>query len=233
MTGTRLLHLAVFLVVGVLAVSPASAQMPALQYNAPAGFTPGRGGVDPQVFVDPMLEGSVEVFAFRPFQGDFRTSFLRTLFAERMSPGFNNPQLLTRPVPQAVTIPGADDAMMISFTATQNYYTYVHTRLAILSRGFVAIVENRARSAQRMQANLAAVSVTYQSLRVAPAVGLNRRCQASVGKTHHSAAPAQADPLALQRVRCSVSRVSSIIFAEPASFNHGCRTSRRPTLSSH
>jgi hypothetical protein len=34
MTDARLLRLAAFLVVGVLAVSPASAQMPTLQYNA-------------------------------------------------------------------------------------------------------------------------------------------------------------------------------------------------------
>src|SRR6188474_2235865 len=87
MTYTQSLRLAGFLLVGILAVSPSSAQTPVLQYNAPAGFTPGRDGGDPQVFIDPMLEGSVEVYAFRPFQGDFRTSFLRTLFAGRMSPG--------------------------------------------------------------------------------------------------------------------------------------------------
>ena len=199
MTYTQSLRLAGFLLVGILAVSPSSAQTPVLQYNAPAGFTPGRDGGDPQVFIDPMLEGSVEVYAFRPFQGDFRTSFLRTLFAGRMSPGFNNPQLLTRPVPQAVMIPGADDALVISFTATQNFYTYVHTRLGILSRGSVAIVETRARSAQRMQANGPAISAMFQSLHVVPALGAEQTIpdqnpripRAPLDRT-------QVDPLALQ-----------------------------------
>ena len=199
MTETRLSRLAAFVIISVLAAAPARAQAPTLQYNAPPGFTPGVSGVDPQSFVDPMLEGSIEVYAFRPFQGDFRTSFLRTLFSERMSPAFNNPQLLTRPVPQAAMVSGADDALMVSFTATQNYYTYVHTRLAILSRGFVAIVENRARSAQRMQANAAAVNAMYQSLRVAPAPAARQTPPGfGLGNPPVQSVNPQQDPLALQ-----------------------------------
>jgi CHAT domain-containing protein len=174
MTVDRSTRLPGLLLGFILAVCPASAQTPALQYNGPVGFTPGRGGVDPQVFVDPMLEGSVEVYGFRAFQGDFRTAFMRTLFAERMSPPFNNPVLLTRPVPQAVTVPGADDAVMVSFTATQNFYTYIHTRLAILARGSVAVVDARARSAQRMQANLPAISAMFQSLQVIQGANADR-----------------------------------------------------------
>jgi CHAT domain-containing protein len=199
MTVRRSLRSAAFLLAATLTGQAAFAQTPTLQYIAPAGFTPGQSGIDPQVFVDPMLEGSVEVYAFRPFQGDFRSGLLRTLFSERMSPQFNNPQLLTRPASQALAIPGADDGLMVSFTATQNYYTYVHSRVGIFSRGFVAIVEARTRSAQRMQANAPALAMMLQSLRVVPAAAGIRSGPALAVPT----GPAQAqrtsrDPLAMQ-----------------------------------
>jgi hypothetical protein len=168
MTITRSACLAWLLLAGVLAASPASGQMPTLKYELPAGFSGGRGWMDPQIYVDSMLEGSVEVGGFRPFQGDFRTTFLQTLFADRMSREFSQPRLLNQPASQVVSIPGAEDAMMLSFVAEQNFYTYVHTRLAVLAQGEVAIVDVRARSAERMQANWPAVSAMLQSIRVEP-----------------------------------------------------------------
>ena len=168
MTSNRSSCLACLLFVGVLAASPASAQMPTLQYAPPEGFTGGQGWMDPQIFIDSMVEGSVEVSGFRPFQGDFRGTFLRTLFADRMSREFSQPRLLSPPSSQPISIPGADDAMIVSFVATQNFYTYFHTRLAVFAKGAVAIVDTRARSAERLRANLPAVSKMMESLRVVP-----------------------------------------------------------------
>ena len=64
MTVRLSLRLAAFLFVATLAGPTALARTPARQYLPPAGFSPGQAGVDPQGFVDPMLEGSVEIYGF-------------------------------------------------------------------------------------------------------------------------------------------------------------------------
>jgi hypothetical protein len=152
----------------VLVAAPASAQVPTLIYDSPRGFMGGQGWKDPQLFVDSMVEGSVEVTGFRPFQGDFRATLPRTLFADRMSAEFSQPKLLSPPTTQPLQVPGADDALMIAFVAQQNFYTYFHRRVAILAKGAVAIVDARARSAERLQADWPAVSAMLQSMRVGP-----------------------------------------------------------------
>ena len=151
--------------------SAARAQAPTLQYTPPPGFIGGQGRADPRIFVDSMVEGSVEITGFRPFQGDFRAAALQTLFADRMSPEFGRPKLLSQPSARPVTVPGADDAMAVTFAATESFYTYFHTRIAILARGSVAVVDVRARSAERLQADLPAVTKMIESLKVVAAAG--------------------------------------------------------------
>jgi hypothetical protein len=52
---------------GLAASSPSSAapEMPTLKYDPPAGFSGGQGWADPQQWVDAMLEGGVDIYAFR------------------------------------------------------------------------------------------------------------------------------------------------------------------------
>jgi hypothetical protein len=73
------------------------------------------------------------------------------------------------------------------------------TRVGILSHGFVAIVEARARSAQRMQANAPALAQMLQSLRVVPAAAGDRlgRAVPTPDASAPSARP-EVDPLVLQ-----------------------------------
>ena len=168
MTVNERLRIASVLLVGLVAVSPAFGQTPTLQYDPPQGFIGGRGWMDPLTFVDATAEGSVEVHRFRPFQGDFRAAAVRTLFAERMSPNFSQPRLMNTPTAQPVTIPGAEDALMISFAAQENFYSYVHARLLMLAGRAVAIVDIRARTPERLQADWPAVNAMLQSIRVVP-----------------------------------------------------------------
>jgi hypothetical protein len=153
-------------ILGALAAPSALAQTPRLQFDPPRGFIGSQGWVDPQSFVDPMLEGGIDVYGFRPFRGSFRDSFSGTLFAERMRPEFSQPRVLTRTAIQPIAVPGADEGLILNFVAEENYYTYIHTRLAILARGAVAIVDVRARNADRVHANQAAVLAMLESLSV-------------------------------------------------------------------
>ena len=158
---------------GAVSVPSAFAQPPALKFDPPQGFMGGQGWGDPQSFVDMMVEGGIDVYAFRPFRGNFREAFSRTLFAERMRPELSQPRVLSRSPVQPIPIPGADDALGMNFVAEENYYTYIHTRLAILARGAVAIIDIRARNAERVQANQPAVFAMLDSLSVVsgPAAG--------------------------------------------------------------
>lgn len=164
--SSRLLFL---LFASLCAASPAVAQMPTLKYDPPAGFFGGQGWMDPQIFVDSMVEGSVEITSFRALQGDFRGTFLRTLFIDRVSPEFRQPQLLGQPAAQPVSIAGGDDALLVDFVALENFSTYFHRRLAIYARGAVAIVDTRARSADRLQFDWQSVSTMLRSMRVSSA----------------------------------------------------------------
>ncbi|MFO1400711.1 MAG: hypothetical protein U1F30_05780 [Steroidobacteraceae bacterium] len=104
--------------------------------------------MDPQVYVDGMVEGSVEVTGFKPFQGD-RAAFQQTLFADRMSERFRRPQFQGPPRFQVAKIPGAEDAVIASFGATQDYYSYAHARVVVLAQGSVAVIDIRARLVER------------------------------------------------------------------------------------
>ena len=185
-------------------VSPASANnapashappAPMLKYTPPEGYIGEQGRMDPQVYVDGMVEGSVEVTGFKPFQGDFRAAFQQTLFADRMSERFRHPQLQGPPRFQPATIPGADDALFASFGATQDYYTYAHARLAILARGAVAIVDIRAQTVERFNADWPAVQKMLDSIRVVDATGgagasAGGSGAAGAGGTTHAPGPA-------------------------------------------
>lgn len=146
----------------------AAGEMPTLKYDPPPGFSGGQGWADPQRWVDAMLEGGVDVYAFRPLSADFRSTFDQTLFADRMIATFRQPRLLSRAPAQPVSVAGADDAVMIQFVAVEDYYQYYHARLAVLAGGAVAVIDARARSLERMQTNWPVITATMQSARVLP-----------------------------------------------------------------
>ena len=104
--------------VAVAAAGAAGPTGPTLKYTPPEGFSGEPGWMDPQVYVDGMVEGSVEVTGFKPFQGDFRAAFQQTLFADRMSERFRRPQFQGPPRFQVAKIPGAEDAVIASFGAS-------------------------------------------------------------------------------------------------------------------
>lgn len=113
----------------------AAGEMPRLKYDSPPGWSGGQGWAEPHRWVDAMLEGGVDVYAFRPLSGDFRATFDQTLFVDRMIATFRQPRLVSRAPAQPVSVAGADDAVMIQFVAVEDYYQYYHARVAVLAGG--------------------------------------------------------------------------------------------------
>jgi hypothetical protein len=148
----------------VLGAHTAFAQAPVYQYDPPAGFF-GGGGVPPETWTSINADGLIAIYPFRPFAGEFRRHFVETLFAERIEQ--DRETRILRPLfGDAVTVPGAEAAMLLRFVADHSGYVREHARLAVLSRGHVAVIDISSSSPEAWTRNWPGALGLLQSLRV-------------------------------------------------------------------
>lgn len=148
----------------VLGAHTAFAQAPVYQYDPPAGFF-GGGGVPPETWTSINADGLIAFYPFRPFTGEFRRHFVETLFAERIEQD-RETRILRPPFGDAVTVPGAEAAMLLRFVADHSGYVREHARLAVLSRGHVAVIDISSSSPEAWTRNWPGALGLLQSLRV-------------------------------------------------------------------
>ena len=149
----------------VLSTRSASAQVPELRYDTPAGFM-GGGGKPPETWLSNNVDGMIDIYPFQAFNGDFRGQFSKTLFRERIKQQNRETRLLTQPAVEAVSVPGADAAMIVRFVADHSGYQRQHARLAVLAGGAVAIIDVSASSPEAFQRNWPGAQGLLRSLSI-------------------------------------------------------------------
>ena len=147
-----------------LGARAAFAQAPALRYDPPAGFFGGGGG-PPDTWTSNNADGLITIYPFRPFAGDFQRHFAQTLFGERIEQN-REARIVRAPFGDAVTIPGADAAMLLRFVADHSGYVREHGRIAVLARGQVAVIDISASSPEAWTRNWPGALGLLESLRV-------------------------------------------------------------------
>jgi hypothetical protein len=99
-------------------------------------------------------DGLIAIYPFRPFTGEFQRHFAQTLFAERIEQN-RETRIVRPPFGDAVTVPGAEAAMLLRFVADHSGYVLEHARLAVLSRGHVAVIDISSSSPEAWTPDLA------------------------------------------------------------------------------
>jgi hypothetical protein len=139
--------------------------IPTLRYDAPEGFTVGNGE-EAETWISDHLDGVIHVYQFRPFHGDFQDEFRRALFRDRIYPPYREDRLLAQPQFKALPVRGAEAALAASFKNFNGGASREHLRVAVLSSGFVALVDISANSPQAFQRNQPSVVRLLNSLQV-------------------------------------------------------------------
>jgi hypothetical protein len=110
-------------------------------------------------------DGLIAIYPFRPFTGEFQRHFAQTLFAEQIEQN-RETRIVRPPSGDAVTVPGAESAILVRFVADHSGYVREHARLAVLSRGHVAVIDISSSSPEAWTRNWPGALGLLRSLRV-------------------------------------------------------------------
>jgi hypothetical protein len=108
---------------------------------------------------------SVQVYQFRPFQGNIQQAFQATLLREWIAL-MHQEENAGRPTFQKVDIPGADIAITASFAETRVGLARPHLRLLIIAGSDAAIVDASGGTLQSWQQVVPALNQMASTLRV-------------------------------------------------------------------
>ena len=149
------------------AASPARAQtpLPALKFEDPPGFM-RSGAYPPADFSSQEVNASLQVYPFRPYPGDVRQAFSRTLFREFIDPQYREENVAPGAKLDGITLPGADYVLRARFNEVIAGLPRERLRMAVVSGGAVAIVDAQANSLTSWQHVLPQLNAFASTLRV-------------------------------------------------------------------
>jgi hypothetical protein len=149
-----------------LATRDASAQdaTHVLNYTPPQNVF--RQAIDPaEDYSFNGANASVQVYPFRPFQGNIQQAFQATLLREWIAV-MHQEENASKPTFQKVNIPGADIAITASFAETRVGLARPHLRMLIVAGTDAAIVDASAGTLQSWQQVVPALNQMASTLRV-------------------------------------------------------------------
>jgi hypothetical protein len=150
----------------VLSAGAALAQTPpVLHFDPPKGFT-GSLGRDPSAHVSMSGDAVIQVYPFRQLGVPFEPQFRRTLLREQLVHDSQEAKVAGAVEIQALQVAGADAAFFARFAEDRFGTIRYRLRVAVASRGAVAIVDYNANGADAYQRNWPALSAVLDSLRV-------------------------------------------------------------------
>ena len=151
----------------VVATSPARAQspLPELKFQDPPGFL-RSGAYPPADFSSQEVNASLQVYPFRPFRGDVRQAFSRTLFRDAIDPQYREENVAPGAKLDGITLPGADYVLRARFNEVIAGLPRERLRMAVVSGGAVAIVDAQANSLTSWQHVLPQLNAFAATLRV-------------------------------------------------------------------
>ena len=151
----------------VAATRPARAQtpLPELKFEDPPGFL-RSAAYPPADFSSQEVNASLQVYAFRPFRGDVRQAFSRTLFRDFIDPQYREENVAPGAKLDGIALPGADYVLRARFNEVIAGLPRERLRMAVVSGGAVAIVDAQANSLTSWQHVLPQLNAFASTLRV-------------------------------------------------------------------
>ena len=144
---------------------PAQASVPELKFEDPPGFL-RSGSYPPADFSSQEVNASLQVYPFRPYRGDVRQAFSRTLFRDLIDPQYREENVAPGAKLDGIVLPGADYVLRARFNEVIAGLPRERLRMAIVSGGAVAIVDAQANSLTSWQHVLPQLNAFASTLRV-------------------------------------------------------------------
>jgi hypothetical protein len=149
-----------------LAATSARAQgLPTLQYNPPANFY-RSASAPPEQYSSNTVNAHLVVYPFRPDPASLLQAYQQTMLRNWIDPQYQESNVAGPPGIATGTMPGADTTIVWSFVEDIAGLRRPHLRVAILSRGAVAVVDLSANSDYSWQQAWPAMQATLASMRV-------------------------------------------------------------------
>jgi hypothetical protein len=109
---------------------------------------------------------SVQVYQFRPFQGNIQQAFQATLLREWIAVMHREENVANQPTFQKIDIPGADLALAASFAESRVGLARPHMRILIIAGKDAALVDASAGTVQSWQQVVPALNQMASTMRV-------------------------------------------------------------------
>jgi len=133
-------------------------------FSDTAGF---RQAIDPaEDYSFNNANASVQVYQFRPFQGNIQQAFQATLLREWIAVMHQEENVANKPAFQKIDIPGADLALAASFAESRVGLARPHMRILIIAGKDAALVDASAGTAQSWQQVVPALNQMASTMRV-------------------------------------------------------------------
>jgi hypothetical protein len=139
--------------------------MPVLHYTPPSNAYRGAGGAADDYSFNG-FNASVQVYPFRPFNGDIQQAFQRTLLRDWITPMHQEENVGAPPQFQTIQVPGAQLALTASFAENIVGLPKPHMRMIIVAGGQAAIVDASAGTMQSWQQAVPHLNAMAATLRV-------------------------------------------------------------------
>ena len=137
--------------------------LPTLQYTMSPDFSIRQGNV----FTAKMVDGTIHVYDFRPYRGNFEDEFRRTLLRDWIAPEVREEQLVGPPTIRPANTPGAEKVLMAKFQQAYWGTARERLRIAILAANAVAIVDINLQNADAWQRYQTGLFGLLDSIRIA------------------------------------------------------------------
>ncbi len=138
---------------------------PVLRYTPPANALRGSAGpAEDYSFSD--FNASVQVYPFRPFNGDIRQLFQATLLRDWIDLMHKEENVAAPPTFQTLNVPGAQLVLAASFVENIVGLPKPHMRMVIVAGSQAAIVDASAGTAQSWQMAIPRLNAMASTLRV-------------------------------------------------------------------
>jgi len=136
-----------------------------LNYTPPQNVF--RQAIDPaEDYAFNNANASVQVYQFRPFQGNIQQAFQATLLREWIAVMHQEENVANKPTFQKIDVPGADLALAASFAESRVGLARPHMRILIIAGKDAALVDASAGTVQSWQQVVPALNQMASTMRV-------------------------------------------------------------------
>jgi len=140
-------------------------EVPVLRFNPPPNFY-HSAAYPPDDFSSSEVNGSIQVYPFRPYNGNIEMIFQQTLLRDWIEGTHREENMAGRPEIRRSAVRGAQSVLTAAFFENIVGIPRPHMRMLIVAGGYAALVDASSNNMQTWQRILPALSNLQASLRI-------------------------------------------------------------------